>query len=138
MILIVDTNIIFAGLLRNSTSRELLMDPNLQLYTPETGISEIRKYENEIIKRAALEKEEFEALFTLITTNITVIEKEAYHKQMKEAEKLIGKRDPGDVPFLALALAIPNNGIWTQNVKHFSGQEKVNILTTKDVLEKVV
>mgnify|MGYP001616924247 CR=1 FL=1 len=47
MILVIDTNILFAALLRDSKTREILIDSPLVLYAPETIIKEIRKYENE-------------------------------------------------------------------------------------------
>lgn len=134
MILIVDTNIIFAGLLRNSTTRTLLIDPPFILYAPETAIKEIRKYEEQIIQRSGLTKIEFETLLNLITDSITIIEKEKYQQHIKEAAKHIG--DPGDIPFLALALSMPNNGIWTENVKHYK-KANIKIWTTKEIMNKL-
>lgn len=75
MILIVDTNVIFAALLKESVTRSLLINSPIDLYTPETAISEIRKYEEEIIRRTRLSKKEFETLFASITERIIIIEK---------------------------------------------------------------
>lgn len=135
MILIVDTNILFAGLLRNSLTRQLLIDPPFILYAPETALKEIRKYEEEIIKRAGFTKAEFEILFDLITDGIQIVGKEQYAHKIKEADKLIGNVDQGDVPFLALALSRLNDGIWTENVKHFK-QNLVKIWTTKELIKR--
>jgi predicted nucleic acid-binding protein len=136
MILIVDTNILFAGLLRNSTTRQLLLDPPCTLFAPETALKEIRKYGGEIVRRAGFTKAEFELLFNFLADNITIIEKERHAHKMREADKLIGSIDKGDVPFLALALSVPNDGIWTENVKHFSKQKKARIWTTKELLNQ--
>ncbi|RJQ19762.1 PIN domain-containing protein [Candidatus Woesearchaeota archaeon] len=133
MILIVDSNVVFAALLRDSTVRELLIDSPFTLFAPEMMLNEIRKYESEIIKRAGYTKDEFEILFALITGNIEIVEKEKYAHKLKEADELIGHIDKGDVPFLALALTTPNDGIWTENVKHFK-QDKVKVWTTKELL----
>lgn len=135
MIFIVDTNIIFAGLLRDSLARELLINSPFILYTPETVIKEIRKYEELILKRSGLDKEDFEILFRIITDSINILEKEQYAEKLQEADKLIGNVDKGDVPFLALALTIPSNGIWTENKKHFEVQDKVKVWSTADILE---
>lgn len=51
-----------------------------------------------------------------------------------EADRLLGDVDKGDVPFIALALTIPNDGIWTENIHHFKKQNKINILTTKELV----
>ena len=134
MILVIDTNIVFSGMLRESITRELLIDSPFTLYAPETMIKEIRKYDDIILKRSELAKEDFEILFRLLTDNINIVEKEHYSERIQEADKLIGHLDKGDVPFLALALTVPNNGIWTDNLCHFGQQEKVKVWTTHDIL----
>lgn len=52
---------------------------------------------------------------------------------MEEARERIGHRDPGDVPFLAPALAVPCDGIWTQNAAHFAAGG-VPVWGTREVL----
>lgn len=135
MIFIVDTNILFSGLLRDSTTRELLIDCPFILYVPETIITEIRKYEEEIIRRSGLATDDFELLLSLLIKNIIVVEKEKYEDKMKDASELIGHADKDDIPFLALALKVPNNGIWTENIKHFEKQNLIKVWTTKDILD---
>src|SRR3989344_2950311 len=135
MIFIVDTNIVFAGLLKDSVTREILIDSPFILYAPETMVKEIRKHENLIIQKSGLSEEEFEALFNLLTDSIQILERHVYSESMEEAEKIIGHIDKGDAPFLALALSVPNNGIWTENIRHFGKQDKVKIWTTKDIIE---
>ncbi|HIH11137.1 TPA: hypothetical protein HA241_03030 [Candidatus Woesearchaeota archaeon] len=41
---IVDANILFAGLIKASTTAILLFDPNLKLYAPEFVLEEFMKY----------------------------------------------------------------------------------------------
>ena len=135
MIFVVDTNIVFSGLLRNSTVRELLMMAPFELIAPETILLEIRKHEQQIIERSNLNKEEFEILFSLLTENIQIIRKEMYEEKISEAKELIEKEEAGDVPFLALALSVTNDGIWTQD-KHFQAQKKVKIWNTIEMIEK--
>lgn len=134
MILIIDSNVVFAALLKDSATRGLLIDSPFTFYAPETMLKEIRKYEGEICRRAGFKKTEFEILFSLITDNIEIVEKQKYEKYLKDADKLIGAVDKGDVPFLALALSMPNGGIWTQNAKHFERQKKIRIWATTDIL----
>ncbi len=73
-------------------------------------------------------------MLELITEKIHIIEKEKYSDKLDEAEKIIGVIDKDDVPFIALALSMANDGIWTENVKHFGKQDKVKIWTTKELL----
>ena len=136
MILVVDTNIVFSALLRDSTIRGLLIDCAFTLYAPENIIKELKKYRDEICSRAGYSHEEFDILLSLVTESIVIIEKERYAEQLTEADKLLGHVDKGDVPFLALAMSIPC-GIWTENVKHFRVQNKVKVLTTKEIMELI-
>ena len=136
MILIIDSNILFAALLKDSLTRSILISSPLTLYAPENLITEIRKYETEILARTGYGKDEFELLFTLITENVHIIEKTEYLDQLEQADQLIGNKDKGDIPFLALALSIPNDGIWTQNTKHYT-QKKIKTWTTEELIKKI-
>ena len=135
MIFIVDSNIIFAGILRDSAVRELLITSPFVLYAPEVLIFEIRKYKSEIIRRSELSEKDFETLFKLLTERIILVPKEGYASKIKESSEIIGHIDAGDVPFLALALSIPNDGIWTENVKHFGKQNKIKVWTNSDLIK---
>ncbi|MBI4918989.1 hypothetical protein HY837_03600 [archaeon] len=135
MILVVDTNIIFSGLLKEGKTRELLITSPFDLIAPETIISEIRKYEDLILKKSGLNKEDFEVLFGLLTENINLFEKEVYQNKLKEAEKLIGLDEKGDFPFLALALCMSTKGIWTED-KHFERQNKVQVWKTEELIKE--
>ena len=46
------------------------------------------------------------------------------------------KEETGDFPFLALALSVANNGIWTAD-KHFERQKKVKIWKTDELVNKL-
>ncbi len=134
MILIVDTNIVFSALVKDSTTRAILLNPFSTLYAPETMISEIRKYEDVIITKSGLSKDDFNILFNLLIENIIIIEKEEYANYLQEADTIIGKIHQGDVPFIALALAILNDGIWTED-NHFKQQNRIKIWKTEDIIK---
>lgn len=140
MRLVVDSNIVFAGLLRDGITRRLLVHPPVELVAPEWMLSEIRKYREEIAGRARLSADEVDLLLGLLTAAIDVVPRGGYAARMEDAERMedadrrIGARDPGDVPFLALALALGCDGIWTQNVSHFEGAG-VEIWTTERLVE---
>ncbi|MBI2110116.1 DNA-binding protein, partial [Candidatus Woesearchaeota archaeon] len=129
MIFIVDTNIVFSGLLKEGDTRDLLIDSPFTLYAPETMIKEIRKHEELILEKSGLTKDEFEILFDLLVENIVIVEKEQYNKHITEADRIIGNIDKGDVPFIALALSIQNKGIWSDD-RDFEKQDKVKVWKT--------
>lgn len=133
MKLVVDSNIVFAALLRDSTTRSLLIDPPADLIAPETMLSEIRRHRDEIVERSGLSGDEFDLLLTLVTEDIEVVPREAYDDAMIVARERIGDRDLGDVPFLALSLAVDADGIWTENVADFE-EAGVEVWSTERVV----
>ena len=52
---------------------------------------------------------------------------------MDEAKEIIGKIDEKDIQFVALALSIKNDGIWS-NDKHFEKQNKIQIFKTANII----
>lgn len=56
MDLIVDANILFAGLIKESTTARLLFNPTLRLYSPEFVMEEFMKYSDTIQKKKKLKK----------------------------------------------------------------------------------
>ncbi|MBI5968325.1 MAG: hypothetical protein HY882_10780 [Deltaproteobacteria bacterium] len=46
---------------------------------------------------------------------------------------MIGNIDPGDVPFIALGLAVENDGIWSSD-KHFKKIKRFKIWKTSELL----
>ena len=67
---------------------------------------------------------------------VQVIGFDRYVHRYLEAEEIIGEIDPDDAPFIALALSIPNDGIWS-NDKHFLKQDRVKIWTTGDLIKLI-
>ncbi|MBI4393322.1 MAG: PIN domain-containing protein [Euryarchaeota archaeon] len=133
MRLVVDSNVVFAALLRDGATRAILVDPPLGLVAPEWMLAEMRRHRRAIIERANLSGPEFNLLFLLVTDGIEIVARVDYDAFIGEATNRMRGRDPGDAPFLALALALDCDGIWTQNVRHFENTG-ARIWTTKDLL----
>ena len=53
-------------------------------------------------------------LLTLATLPVTVVERSEYERQVPEAKRRIGRRDPDDVDVLALALHM-NLAVWSND-----------------------
>ncbi len=136
MRLVVDSNIVFAALLRDGVARALLIEPPFDLLSPEWMLVEIRKHREDIANRAGLMLEEIDALLTLVTERIKIVPRTDYDARLEEARRRIHQSDPGDVPFLALTLARECDGIWTQNTRDYANGG-VPIWTTANVVEWV-
>ena len=133
MKLIIDTNILISSLLKDSTTREILLNESLNFYLPEIVLSEVNKYLPYIIQKSELSEEEIKKLLNTILENLILVPIEEYEKKMNEGMKIIGNIDEKDTQFIALALSIENDGIWS-NDKHFEKQKKIKVFKTIDIL----
>ena len=136
MKLVVDTSILFAALLKKSVVRELLLNPFFEFYVPEFCIEEVERHVDEIVDRSGLTVENVYLLISVLLASVQAVPAERILKKCREAERVIGKIDRDDVPFVALALSFPNDGIWSED-KHFLMQKKVKVWRTRDLLKLV-
>lgn len=134
MEVIVDANVLLAGLLRDATNRELLLDVRLNLFAPEHLILEISHnlvVNSKIRKRIHLSSKQLGELFGHLTQRIQTVPAASYRQHFSEALSLAPHEE--DAPYFALALlfGIP---IWT-NDKGFKKQKKIKIYSTGELIE---
>jgi len=129
--LVVDTNVMFSFFWKDSTVKKLLMDQDLLLFAPEFALEEIKKYENEIIRKAKITKKEFNFLREELAIAIEFIPLKDYNNYLKKS--LDFSPDENDVDFFALALKL-KIPLWS-NDKLLKKQNVVRVLETKDVLK---
>ena len=134
MNVIIDTNILISGLIKDSTTRKILFRPDIKIHFPDILLLEVSKYLPEIAKKADLPKKEIRRLLNLLIKNFHIVPLSDYKKQLKEAHEIIGKIDKKDTPFIALALSLKSDGIWSED-KHFEKQKTIPIFKTKDLIE---
>jgi len=132
MRLVIDTSILISALLKDSVTREILFFSSIDFLLPEYAFEEIDKHKDNISARSGLSREEIEIVLSLIIENITIIPASKLKPYMGKAHKIIGSIDLFDVPFVALALSIDNDGIWS-NDKHFKNLKGIKIWKTSDV-----
>jgi len=133
MKLIIDTNILISSLLKDSTTREILLNESFNFYLPEIVLSEVNKYLPYIIQKSELSEEKIKKLLNTLLENLILVPIDEYEKNMDEGMKIIGSIDEKDTQFIALALSIENNGIWS-NDKHFEKQKKIKVFKTINIL----
>ena len=136
MKLVIDSSVLIAALMKDSAVRELLLNPFFEFYVPEHCIEEIERHVGEISERSGLSAENVYLLLGVLFVSVQVVPAEEIMGKMGKAEKIMGEIDAGDVPFVALALSFPNDGIWTED-KHFLKQNIVKIWLTRDLLKLI-
>lgn len=133
MKIVVDTNIIISALAKDSAVRSLIILSNHEFIYPQPALLEIVKHKQTIMKKAAIDEGEFHTLMGKIFERITVVEKEKFARKIPEARGIMGRIDPKDSLFVALALE-RNAPVWT-NDKDFERQTKVKVIKTAELLE---
>lgn len=131
MDLIVDANVLFAGLIKESMSFYLLFSDRLHLFTPEYIFTEFEKHKEEIIEKTERSTEEFFRLLEILKRRITFIPLEELTPYVKEAERITP--DPKDMVYFALALKL-KCAIWS-NDKKLKEQDTVKVYSTEEVME---
>jgi predicted nucleic acid-binding protein len=131
--LVIDTGILISALIKDSLTRQILLYPQMEFFLPEYALEEIEAHKNTISRRSGLGREDIDIVLSLLLENITIIPASVIKQNLKKANKIIGKIDPFDVPFVALCLSVENDGIWT-NDKHFENLTEIKAWKTSDIL----
>jgi predicted nucleic acid-binding protein len=137
MRLIINTNRIIAALIKDSYSRKIIMSGKFELVTISFASNEIKKHKREILDKTNLSEIEFDNLLSIFLKKIYVIDDIVINSKTKEARKIMDNIDPDDSPFIALALSIKNDGIWSDDM-HFSKQNVIKVWRTDQLFRPVV
>ncbi len=142
MKIIVDTNIVFSGVLNTESSigRILIDSKNyFEFYSINFLKTELFKHRRKLLNLTAVSEEELDELINLITNKIYFIDEEIISpNQIQEASELIYNTDPSDIPFLALTMYLKGK-LWTGDkvlIKALRKNGFNDLLNTKEVFEK--
>ena len=134
MIFVIDSNILISALIRDATTRKILITSECTFYYPEIAFHEIRKYEKLVLEKSGMSKIEYSEVLSRLLKYIILVPKEQFSHNLREANEILGKIDVKDVVFLAVAMSIENSKIWS-NDPHLRKQEKVRTLRTEDIIK---
>jgi predicted nucleic acid-binding protein len=127
-----NANVLLAAVL-GGRSRLILDSPKIeQVFTAEPTMTEVRQYVSVLARKRRLPADL--VLLAVASLPVTIVRASDYAASMAEARRRIGRRDPDDIPILALAieLGIP---IWS-NDKDFE-ESGVSWFSTGDLLHKL-
>ncbi len=126
-----DSTMLFSALLFNGPERRVLNSGAYLFYTSDFNVLEL----TDVFKRKQVFSEQ-EAIQVIQSQPVLVMPLAIYEQKLPMADEIIGGRDKKDVPLLALALSVDNDGIWSSD-KHFreiAGLE-IRIWSSKELLE---
>lgn len=131
MDLVVDANILFAALIKDGTTIELLFNENIRLFAPEFLLEEFFKHMDEIIGKTKRTEKEFNEIFELLKEIIIIIPLDEFSNFVEHSEKI--SPDKKDIQYFALALKL-NCSIWS-NDKALKKQSEINVYNTEDLVK---
>ena len=136
MKLIVDTNRLLAAIIKKGKTREILHSKKFDFWTVEGAITEITKHSALLTQKTGLTEQEIKSIYNLLLFDVKIIPEEKIIKKMPEAIQIMQKIDETDAIFIAGALAINADGIYTED-KHFEKQSKIKIFKTTDLIREL-
>ena len=134
MIIIVDVNIFLSALIKDSTTREILIKSGHIFYFPEISLQKIEKYKTLITEKSGLSETEIFSLFNSLLNYIKIVPNNEIQSNWREAKMIIGDIDEEDIAFIACALTIEDSIIWSDD-KHFEKHAQILTLKTTDIVE---
>ena len=129
MDLVVDANVLFSALIKDSFAYNLIFGDSFHLFTPEYIFTELEKHKEELLKKSERTDEEFFRLVETLKRRIVIVPLEELVPYVEEAEKLTP--DPDDMAYFALALKL-NCPIWS-NDKKLKKQDKIKVYHTHEL-----
>jgi len=131
MNLIVDANVLFAALLKEGKTIEILLNPFFNFYSPEFIFEEFEKYKEELLAKTHRTQEEFSELLEDLEEIINIIPREDYRDKFDLGKEI--SPDENDFYYFALALKL-NCAIWS-NDKKLKEQTKVKVYLTEELVD---
>jgi predicted nucleic acid-binding protein len=128
MRLVVDANVLFSAMIKNSTTRRIFFDENIELFAPDFLIDEFRKYERLILDKAQKTPDEFASLVEVLRNRINLVSE--IKEFMPAALRISPDRNDATYFALALKLGIP---IWS-NDRRLKKQDQIKIINTDELL----
>lgn len=132
MKLVIDSNRIMAGLIKDSQTRKIIFNEEFNFIAPDYVITEIEKYRHYLIEKSKLTDREFDIILLSILERIELIPSDVFIDHLELAEEIMKDIDIKDTPFLALGLAVEASGIWSED-KDFDRQDKLKRFSTKEL-----
>lgn len=134
MRVILDSNILFSALIKDSITRRLILEYKGYFLFPEFIFEEMEKHKGELLTKSAMDKEDFDELLSMILQKVVIIPNERLLPYRLEALEIVKDIDINDVIFMACAIAYPGSIIWSDD-KNLKRQTKVTVKSTKDIIQ---
>jgi predicted nucleic acid-binding protein len=134
MNIVMDSNILFAALIRNSTTKKIILDYEGFFLFPSLIFEEMQKHKHELLDKSGMTINDFNLLLSLLLKKVIIIPKEKLLPFKQQADELVKDIDPEDSIFVACALAY-KAALWTDE-KQLKKVKKITVIDTKKMMKK--
>ena len=134
MKIVVDSNVIFSALIRDSTTRRQILECDNMLLFPVYIFEELEKHKDELMSKSRMEKEDFDALLHLLLSKMIIVPTTSLKPHKEEAVSIIRNIDMDDAVFIACALAYPGSIIWSDD-KKLKLQQRIRVFNSSEIKE---
>ena len=95
MRIVLDVNVLLSALIRDSTTRNIIINSEFDFCFPEPSLHKIRKYQEYIIKKSGLSEIEYFIVWENLLKFIKIIPAEDIIGHWYEAKEIMEKFNPG-------------------------------------------
>tara|TARA_Y100000310_G_C20703481_1_gene832293 strand:- start:5418 stop:5819 length:402 start_codon:yes stop_codon:yes gene_type:complete len=132
MKIIVDANILFAALIKENVSYDILYEKRFNFFTPEYIFTEFTKHKEEILSKTDRTSEEFYRTLKILKRKISIISLKDITPFLSEAEKTSPDKD--DIVYIASAFKL-NCHIWSNDKNLKEKQNKIKVYNTEEIMK---
>ena len=122
--------------MRDSTTRRLLLLGGHELHVPEYVFEKIEGHREELSFRSGLMPDAFREVLRVLRAHVADHKVAEYGHHLDPAIRLLKARDVKDAPYVALALALRAEGLWTED-RGLASMAGVPVVRTKDLVTTV-
>ncbi len=134
MFIVVDANVLCAGLLAKGKTAELLFSPKIKPVAPERLFTEIENHRVELLEKSKLSKVEFDTLLALYKKYVKIVPEEDFKDMLKKANELLGEHVK-DTAYVALALQF-NCPLWSKE-KRLKAVDELEVYDAEELGERI-
>jgi predicted nucleic acid-binding protein len=134
MNIVLDSNILFSALIRDSKTRQIILECDGRFLFPSFVFTEVQKHKNELLEKSGMIDDDFNGLLDLLLDKMDVVPEGVLLSHKEEAEKIVKDIDPDDALFVACALAYEDAVIWSDD-KGLKKQSQVRVMDTAEIIE---
>ena len=133
MNIIIDSNVLFSALIKDSITRRIILEYNGFFLFPSFIFEETEKHKETLLNKSQMNTKDFNMLLNILLRKVMIVPTEVLFPYRKEAYEIVKDIDPDDSLFIACALAYPDSFIWSDD-KKLKQQSKIRIVNTLEML----